>query len=74
MVREVVVKSTPVSRWAFRYRKRYGYNFSGALILVGIIALFFGGLGVAIGMAFILVGAFVMWGHHDYHKKLKNKK
>lgn len=67
------IKSTPTSRWAFRYRRRYGYTFPGGLIFAGVIALLFGGTGIAIGIAFILVGGYMMHRHHTFHQNLRGK-
>ena len=73
MVKEIVVKSTPASRWAFRYGRRYGYTLYGSLIFIGLIALLFGGSGIVIGITLIIIGGFLIRRHNNYHKKLKNK-
>lgn len=65
------IDSTPASRWAGRYRKRYGYNFFGAIIFIGLIAMLFGGFGIVLGLACIAVGGFFIWKHNEFHRGKK---
>ena len=61
------IESTPTSRWGDRYRKRYGYNFYGSIIVIGVIISLFGGF--IIGIPMIIVGGYMIRKHHKYHNK-----
>lgn len=62
----VNIESTPVSRWALRYRRKYGYTFFGLLSLIGIIMILFGNI---YGFAPLIPGGYLLWRHYKYHNK-----
>lgn len=68
MVKQISIKDTPASRWVFEYRKRYGYMFYGSVVFIGLLIL----TSSAIGLAFIILGAYLMWRHYKHHKKDKS--
>ena len=63
----VNIESTPTSRWAYRYRKKYGYTFYGLIAFVGIITLRSGFLFIGGGIA--VIGAVLLINHYKYHNK-----
>ena len=62
------INSTPASRWAADYRKRYGYNFYGFILFIGVIITLFGGF--IVGIPCIIVGGILLIAHHDHYNKL----
>ena len=61
------IESTPASRWAARYRKRYGYNFYGMITFLGFVTIFFN---FFIGIGIMGIGGYLIKKHYEHHKNL----
>lgn len=59
------IKSTPASRWAKKYKKRYWNNLGIVMIFIGIPFLIIPPLGIGI----IAIGIYMIYKNNKYWKK-----
>ncbi len=57
------IESTPASRWAQNYKKRYLYNLGGALIFFGLIFLFGS---IFLGLGLMGIGGYIIYKNKKY--------
>jgi len=64
--KNVIVESTPASRWVQNYKKKYWYSFGGVFIFLGLIFLIISKL---FGAGLLLLGTIIIYENYKYWSK-----